>query len=234
MFSGGRDDRGPGACCAKPDVAAAVPVMRAALAALAALFVACASGSSGAIRREVDAAEKVERSQEEQTQRLATALAGLLSDYAAVDAAYRASTERFRAAGALANSASAEFAMARQDYEAAQENYRWIAFAIVVAAGDDVVMAGADAVCSSIESTATYRRRNGVDSSMDVDHAFPHALGGVNSPYNYELLSRHENRALGKSIIGKLPDYAAPMFEGLVASALARLCCAANAAAWRR
>lgn len=104
-----------------------------------------------------------------------------------------------------------------------------------IAAAHDAVMGAADEVCASIQSTRTYRRENEIDDrNVCIDHVFPHALGGVNSPWNYQPLECSANSSLGASFWGKLSAYPVEMLGGLAATALARLRCAQNPAAWRR
>lgn len=209
-------------------------MIRVTYALFPALLVGCAS-QDGSIRQQIEAAQAVERQQEVETRRLALDLNRLLADFAAVDAEYKQAADNFQLTSQAADHASPQFAVAEQDYESAEQSYRWSVYVLMVAAAHDAVMGAADKVCAGVESTRAYRRENGIDdSNVCVDHVFPHALGGVNSPLNYQPLACSTNSSLGASFWEKLTKYPAPMLGGLAATALARLRCAQDAAAWRR
>ena len=81
------------------------------------------------------------------------------------------------------------------------------------------------ALCRGAMRTSEYRREHrarGVGlANRDVEHVFPHGLGGANRPANYEVLSSHANRSLGNGLAANFD--AVPM-ELLHASLSARSC----------
>jgi hypothetical protein len=204
-------------------------------AVLVLVVTGCASPSNDAVRREVEVAESVERSQQVDTRRLELDVGALVSTFTNIDAEYQRASERFRIAAAAADNASAQYAMAEQSYQYAEQSYRWIVYVIVIAAAHDDIMESADRICTGIQSTRSYRRSNGIDdSSVCVDHVFPHALGGVNHPLNYQPLLCSTNSSLGAAFWGKFADYPVAMLQGLAVTALARLRCSSQAGAWSR
>jgi hypothetical protein len=60
---------------------------------------------------------------------------------------------------------------------------------------------------------------------LDVDHAWPRALGGVDHPLNCQLLDSSLNRSLGASVIRKLASQPLATLQGLVVPSLVSLQC---------
>jgi hypothetical protein len=177
-------------------------------------------------------AEMAEHQQRDQMQRLTVDAAALISEYVQVsEQLHQASLELERAAR-LAQQAGENHVQAEAAYKQAERNWRWMTYTMLVAATYDV----AGAVCAGVESTQAYRRRMGIvgNGKLCVDHAFAHALGGVNHPWNYTLLDCRENSAYGAAFWSKLVAMPTQVLSGLAASALARLRCGSAASAWRR
>ncbi len=118
---------------------------------------------------------------------------------------YREATDSFRVAEALledtssvAESASARFRQASDDYELARTQWQRVTLILMAAAASTAV---GKSVCGNPMSTARYRRRLesvGIDlAGKDIDHIFPKALGGPDHPWNYQVLESSVNRSLG-------------------------------------
>ncbi len=197
-------------------------------------IIGCGCVAPSPIRRQVDAAEAVERQQQVETARLAFDLNGLLADFAAVDAEYGQASERFQLAEQMADHASPQFAMAERNYEAADQSYRWAVYVLVAAAAWDAGNAAAEKVCTGVESTRAYRRENDVPTGMCVDHIVPHHPWGVNHPMNYQVIPCSINSSLGDSVWPKFKTEPIAVIRGYAVSALAHWRCPDDQAAWRR
>jgi hypothetical protein len=195
------------------------------------LSVACAHSRSS-VERSVGEAEAIDQHQADEMQQLASGMTRLLQNYADVDQRLHDAAQRYGLAAQTADRASQQFITAEQNYRDAERHYRWTFYTLMIAAAMDVA---AENVCQGVESTRAFRRENGIDDSeVCIDHVFPHALGGVNSPWNYNPIPCRENSALGATFWGKAMTYPLPMLQGLLATALARLRCAGDTAAWSR
>ena len=163
---------------------------------------------------------------------LTAEVALLLRDFASAEAAFDAATATFQRATRIADTSSSAFISAQEDFRTAERNYRWMSYVLIAAATFSI----GDALCGSVESTASFRCVDGVclPSNLHIDHAFPHSLGGANVPANYQVLPAAENLALGNSFWAKLLATPIPVLKGMTASALMWLRCPGNPAAWSR
>jgi hypothetical protein len=82
-------------------------------------------------------------------------------------------------------------------------------------------------VCSTKMTTAQFRRQaraQGYDlTGLDVDHAFPRSRGGVDHPWNYQLMESSLNRGLGNKLFTRFLTTPLPALVGRATTALARL-----------
>lgn len=150
----------------------------------------------------------------------------VVKDHAEVERELREAKERYEQAARLGRSAQAGLDEAMQAYRRAEQSYRRVSMMLLMAAASDLVGQG---LCGQVKSTQQFRRElraEGVDlTDKDVDHIFPRAAGGVDHPWNYQLLDKSLNRSLGASVTEKLMRWPLPTIAGMVVSALAKLAC---------
>ena len=89
------------------------------------------------------------------------------------------------------------------------------------------LLASSHVVCKGVTGVREFRERlkaQGIDlTGKDIDHVFPRSWGGVDHPWNYEVMSSSLNRSLGNDLVRKFAHAPLGMVRGIAVSALALL-----------
>lgn len=150
----------------------------------------------------------------------------LTKEWEEIDKDFKQAKNLYELAQANSDVASASFLKAKDDFDTAAERYRQVVWVLIAAASWD--MAG-EVVCQGTMSTRQFRqqlKRQGIDlTGLDIDHAWPKALGGIDHPLNYQPLDASLNRSLGADVAAKFVEFPGATLEGFAVSALSVLRC---------
>lgn len=140
---------------------------------------------------------------------------------------YLAAETKYQHAIRVGSAAESDYRAAIDNWQRAQQYYRAAAYVILVAGATDLV---GKALCGSTMSTQQFRRKLALDGrpvqpNQDIDHIWPHARGGADHPWNYQVLPQSVNRSLGAGIWRKIETMPIATLRGLVVSALVHLGC---------
>lgn len=138
---------------------------------------------------------------------------------------FDAAAQTFERATSGWDRASARYAEASASFERAALAFR-VAATFAVLAG---VMHQQSAFCADHMPTSAFRRRLRAEGlpleGVDVDHAWPRALGGADHAMNYQALDASLNRSLGASVARKFALMPLATLRGLAVSAMDALLC---------
>ncbi len=155
-----------------------------------------------------------------------TGVSSVEHELRAADGEFHNATRAFESAVQQGEGSAAGLVQATRDLETARTRYREVATVLIVmaASGD-----AGNALRGGQRTTAAFRwelRAKGVElQGLDVDHIWPHAMGGADHPWNYQLLEASVNRSLGASLGEKFARWPLATLQGMVVSAVATLAC---------
>jgi hypothetical protein len=179
--------------------------------------VASLEDRADALGAAVDSADKRVASLEDRTSRV-------IQSFASAGVGFEAAQDTLQNAARQSSTSTSRYRLASEQFERAQQSYRVAAYSVIALA---VTAALAQAVCTTRMSTSEFRSKYGITSpDVHVDHIWPRARGGIDSPLNYQPLDAHTNMSCGAGCLGAKASSAPASFAvAAAASVLGRLGC---------